>query len=359
MDKKYQRISLQIKSLITCFDENGCRPEAISYIDEIKNALQQKNYSTILLCLKELCRIYKIEIKDKDSDIANLGKITFVLQQILDDELKAKIENEKLEKFWTAFITWFENIEEDENIIKTEYFEWGNYRSNHASINYDYLYKLNYGIPYQSITDNLCFDNIKNFIELVFNEIVSINNGRLQFTIKVNKLFTQFKLPYRLEKGTISLIGYKTSEVIDCILNYEQFERKIKYSEDMIVHKDYMDKHSALSYIADAFCYFFSLFKNNGTKILEDKKVYIKLANLVCPDMNTKAYALIKQEIADVKRIINNDYDIRHNEYYTTAKPDENRELLMDVKLVEYIYNKIYNLLFILRLNYKKQNNDN
>lgn len=353
MNKKYQQMSLQIKSLITCFDENGCMSEAISYIDEIRKALQKQDFSTILLCLKELCIIYNVDINDKQPSLANLGAITFNLQQILDDELKAKLENEKLERFWTAFITWFENIGSAENIVKPEYFEWDDYRGDYVSVNYNYLYKLNYGIPYLNVAENLTFDNVKNFIELTYKEVISIDKGRLLFTIKVNDLFANFKLPYKLEKGKLTIIGYKTSEEIDYILNYEQFERKIKYSEDMIMRRDFMEKHTALNYISDAFCYFFSIFKNNGTEILEDKKVYVKLANMVCSDMNSKVYALIKQEIMDVKRIINDDYDIRHNEYYTTQKSVK-REVLTDIKMIEYLYNKIYNLLFILRLNYKK-----
>lgn len=353
MNKKYQQMSLQIKSLITCFDENGCMSEAISYIDEIRKALQKQDFSTILLCLKELCIIYNVDINDKQPSLANLGAITFNLQQILDDELKAKLENEKLERFWTAFITWFENIGSAENIVKPEYFEWDDYRGDYVSVNYNYLYKLNYGIPYLNVAENLTFDNVKNFIELTYKEVISIDKGRLLFTIKVNDLFANFKLPYKLEKGKLTIIGYKTSEEIDYILNYEQFERKIKYSEDMIMRRDFMEKHTALNYISDAFFYFFSIFKNNGTEILEDKKVYVKLANMVCSDMNSKVYALIKQEIMDVKRIINDDYDIRHNEYYTTQKSVK-REVLTDIKMIEYLYNKIYNLLFILRLNYKK-----
>ncbi len=358
MNKKYQQISLQIKSLITCFEENGCVSEAISYIDEIKNALQQENFTTILICLKELCKIYDIEIKNADTKIANLGKITFNLQQILDDELKEEIDNEKLGRFWTAFITWFENVSSVENVVKPEYFEWNDYSGDYVSVNYNYLYKLNYGIPYLNVAENLTFDNVKNFIELIYKEVVSIDKGRLLFTIKVNDLLANFKLPYKLEKGKLAIIGYKTSEEIDYILNYEQFERKIKFSEDMIMRRDFMEKHTALNYISDAFCYFFSIFKNNGTEILEDKKVYVKLAKMVCPDINSKIYALIKQEIMDVKRIINDDYDIRHNEYYTTQKSVK-REVLSDIKMIEYLYNKIYNLLFILRINFKKQNSNN
>lgn len=358
MIKKYQQISLQIKSLITCFDESGCVSEAISYIDEIRNALQQQDFSTILLCLKQLCSIYEIEINDKQPSIANLGIITYNLQLILDEELKAKIENEKLERFWTAFITWFDNIGSAENIVKSEYFEWDDYRGNYVSVNYNYLYKLNYGIPYLNVADNLSFDNVKNFIELTYKEVLSIDKGRLLFTIKVNDLFTNFKLPYKLGKGKLTLTGYKTSEEIDYILNFEQFERKIKYSEDMIMRRDFMEKHTALNYISDAFCYFFSIFKDNGTEKLDDDKVFIQLATMVCKDQNSKAYKLVKQEIVDVKRIINDDYDIRHNEYYTTQKSVK-REVLTDIKIIEYLYNKIYSLLFILRLNYKKQNNDN
>ena len=59
---------------------------------------------------------------------------------------------------------------------------------------------------------------------------------------------------------------------------------------------------------------------------------------MVHPNKNEKQYVLIKNEIENVKKIINNDYDIRHNEDYRSEDKSK-RETLA--------------LLYVLRLKYK------
>ena len=61
---------------------------------------------------------------------------------------------------------------------------------------------------------------------------------------------------------------------------------------------------------------------------------------------------LFRSEIAEIKKIINDDYDIRHNEYYRRSDKGK-REALSDIAIIEYLYNRIYSLLFVLRLKYK------
>lgn len=46
-------------------------------------------------------------------------------------------------------------------------------------------------------------------------------------------------------------------------------------------------------------------------------------------------------------------FDIRHNEYLNKAK--EKREVLEDLQFIEYLYNRVYALLYLLRLKVKKE----
>lgn len=357
MNKTFDNIDIQLSAMLEVFQNNGCVDEASAYINQIKTLLAQSKYDKILFCLKEMCRIYEIDLSnDKSIDsLANLKQITLSLQDILNEQIKIQNENNDLNRFALSFITWFEDIREEDNIIKSEFYYWeqdghDSYRA--LYINYDKFYKLQYGENYINILENINFINIKKFIEMIYKNVLIITDGRLKFTIRVNEILRNFNLPYKLEKGKFINNKYKTSNKIEYILDYEQFERKIKYSEDMILHNDIMDKHNALNYISDAFCYFYSLFKREGGKELTDEKVNIKIAKMVHTNQNDKQYLLIKEEIEDVKRIINNDYDIRHNEYYRSSDKSK-REILVDCKMIEYLYNKIYALLYILRVCYK------
>ena len=59
-------------------------------------------------------------------------------------------------------------------------------------------------------------------------------------------------------------------------------------------------------------------------------------------------YAVVKNEINELMKISNEYFDIRHNEYLNKAK--EKREAITDPIFIEYIYNRAYSLLYILKL---------
>lgn len=52
-------------------------------------------------------------------------------------------------------------------------------------------------------------------------------------------------------------------------------------------------------------------------------------------------------------KLSNEYFDIRHNEYLNKAK--EKREVLEDLQFIEYLYNRVYALLYLLRLKVKKE----
>lgn len=101
-----------------------------------------------------------------------------------------------------------------------------------------------------------------------------------------------------------------------------------------------------MDFIIDALQYIVSIQDGND----KDKKCSA-LASSVNSDRNTKVYAVIKQEIKELMKLSNEYFDIRHNDYLNDAK--EKREPLNDSQFIEYLYNRAYALLYLLRLKVK------
>ena len=72
----------------------------------------------------------------------------------------------------------------------------------------------------------------------------------------------------------------------------------------------------------------------------------------MCSNQESKVYAVVKSEINEVMKLSNEYFDIRHSEYLNKAK--EKREALADLQFIEYLYNRVYALLYLLRLKVDK-----
>ena len=255
-----------------------------------------------------------------------------------------KVDNVK--KFWLSFVTWFEDELPGTGILKAYYEDYDNWNGGtyYLGIDFEKEYKLHYGIGYSDILklEVPQMEDIKMFIELAFHEWV-IFEKRYDFTVIVNKRLSRFSIPYRLQNGRLIQEGYKTSYYLDKILNYSMFERKIRYSEEMITSREYLDKKSALDYIIDALQFILSV--QDGEKITQKYKLSAKS---VSEDENSKVYAVVKAEIEEIMKISNEYFDIRHNEYLNKAK--QAREPIQDLAFIEYLYNRVYALLYLLRI---------
>jgi len=53
-------------------------------------------------------------------------------------------------------------------------------------------------------------------------------------------------------------------------------------------------------------------------------------------------------------KLSNEYFDVRHNDYLNAAK--EKREALNDSLFIEYLYNRAYAMLYLLRLKHKETN---
>lgn len=289
------------------------------------------------------------ELRDANTTLA------FLKMYLADNgiEYKEKIqeENANIKRFWTSFILWFENELVNLEIIQEKYLRWDNWNGGNwfLDLDYDYEFKLYRGIDYpDSLKNNTGkFEDIKIFLELAYKYWI-INDGKshYNFTVEVNERFNIFRLPYRMQNGIVLKQGYKTTFGIDKIINFRMFERKVRFSEDMINSSDLMEKKSALDFLIDSLQYLVSI--QEGKR----ENQYTSLALSVNSDCNSKTYTVIKQEIRELMKLSNEYFDIRHNDYLNDAK--EKREALNDSQFIEYLYNRAYALLYLLRLKQRK-----
>lgn len=362
---KEDKLNLMISSIVDSYYEH-CPDSLNVYFKNIKDSLDNYDFSSIEFCVEKICDEYNAYNNESYKDLTDLLSELHNYNLIAKENKK---EREGLYKFWVSFTEWYNQQKKELSSMFANDYRYGHYKDNvnktgwkcyEIRCNEESHYKIEYGEEYiEPNINTISLNKVKNYIELIYSKFLKVGkDGKYEFVVQVNKTFSRLGLPYKLDKGKVKKQGYKSSFLQDKILNYEQFERKIAFSEEMILHKDLMDKHAALEYIADAFCYFYSLFKKDGNvkEELEDKKVNAKIATLIHNDNSDKQYVLFKDEIEEVKKIINDNFDIRHNEYY--RKSDKvNREVLSDIYVIEYLYNRIYSLLYIFRLKYKPEKN--
>ena len=318
------------------------------YCKELRNSLAPFDLDKIIFCLNRISSWFQ-EREDTFADNIDYIKTKKIISVV--EKMKQK-ENEKsrnavpLMHFWVALNTWLKEEAQDPATLYSPkyqecYSDFGRWVTI-GSVDNNALYRATYGKSYIEVTEQTISPYaIKEFIEAYYSDVIEPLNGRLKFTIKVNELFVRFKLFYKLQKGKINQVGYKTSYKLEKIENFEQFERKIEYSTEMIMHGDFIDKHCALKYIADAFCYFLSLYKNEK-----------KLGELVNSNTNSNVYKVVKDEINFIKKCINNDFDIRHNEKNASTNNGQlqKREVLDDPAFTEYLYNRINSVLMLFRI---------
>lgn len=306
--------------------------------------------------ISEIINVFKSEIPELEDSVLfrngtserDASTVIGILKKYLIDN-GYKFNDSKttiIDRFWISFMSYFENELPYKDYLKDIYIGYDNWDGGRQYVDIDYnnQFRLHYGLNYdENIFNNI--SNIKLFIELSFAEWIKLDK-RYEYTKDVNTIFRKFKLPYKLSKGKLVSAGYKTTNLDDKIINYSMLERKIQFAEEMIMSNETLDKKAALDYIVDSLQYLLSIQKG---KTKNDK--YKNAAKLICGDGNTKRYNVIMDELNEIGKFSNNYFDIRHNEYFNDAK--EIREALSDSLFIEYLYNRVYSILYILKLKLK------
>ena len=335
--------------------------------DAIANPMDVEDSNDIFNLIIEIANVFQNDIPEIQSSILlrhgtenrDASTVVALLKMYLaDNDIEYKDDNEEnreIKRFWSSFILWFETELVNLDLLKDKYLRWDNWNGGtwFLELDYDYEYRLYRGTEYPNSLKNNTGDisEIKNFIEIAYKYWIK-NDGKTHydFTVEVNERLKIFKLPYRLQNGILLKQGYKSTYGIDKILNYRMFERKIRFSEDMINSSDLMEKKSALDFLIDSLQYLISIQDGNRTK------QYSQLAISVNQNTDSKVYAVVKNELNELMKISNEYFDIRHNDYLNDAK--QQREALNDSQFIEYLYNRAYSLLYLLRLKHCNQNDE-
>ncbi len=313
-------------------------PDALSYA-ELKYYLEQ---------IREIINSYNDDYNWNEELLA-VNKCLLLQNQIEQEKNKRMKAIEPLKKFWNSFKLWTERELPYLKILKDYYIRYDNWDNGTYYLDIDMHMEFTkaYGVSYNGQFDNeyISISDLKMFIELFYNEFVA---NRYEYTINVNKHFAKFMIPYKLVNGKLIKKGYKSTNDNNRILNYQMLERKILWSEEKILGTEKLDKHTALNYITDSLQYVLSLIKTECDK---GKQIEQKCANLIAAE-NSKMYSVVKTEVEEIQKIVNEFFDIRHNEYISSSK--KVREPINDSIFIEYLYNRIYALLFLLKINYSK-----
>lgn len=333
------------------------------YIKRIQNSLQiyESNFESPNND-NVICDVLFETIKVLEDDIPNLNESIFLkpdtlindaniliglLKKYLIDNgyVKATKETDSTDKFCKSLKAYFEFTLPETDLLKEEFLYYDNWNGGTHNINIDYneQFLLNYGIEFK-IEELNSFASFKMFLELAYNHWIKTDK-RYDFTKEINGKLRDFKLPYLLKGGKIVSQGYKTNFIDKKIINFQMLERKINYAEEMILSNEILDKKSALDYIVDSLQYLISI--QNGTTV---KDKYMNTAKMISGDKNNKLYTVINNEIKEIMKIVNEFFDIRHNEYLN--KSNEIREAINDSLFIEYMYNRVYGLLFLIKVKY-------
>lgn len=344
-------LKTEIQRIIDVIEDLQYHKNFDAYLTELKN-YENLSYPEIKYYLEQILKEYD-NVDDEylwKQENKRIKNALSILQNIEIQKIEKNKQNEPLKLFWKSFKIWVDENLPSMNILNEYYVSYDNWNGGtyYLNINLANEFTKYYGLEYDGRyeKDQITENDLKLYLELFYAQFVK---DRYSFTKEINNYFNRFRLPYKLSLGKLTKHGYKTSEQNLQIIDWSMLESKILWSEDKILGKELLDKHTALNYITDSLQYLLSLIdgQDNTKKTLDQK-----CAILVNSDEQSKIYSVIKNEVKEIQKIVNEYFDIRHNEYINKAK--ENRESLKDLRFIEYLYNRINSLLMILKSVYSQ-----
>lgn len=345
-------LKTEIQRIIDVIEDLRYHKNFDAYVSQIKKC-ENLSYPEIKYYLEQILKEYS-NVDDEylwRQESEHIKNTLSILQNIEIKKIETDKKNEPLKLFWKSFKIWVVENLPSMNILNEYYVSYDNWNGGTYYLNinlateFTKFYGLDYNDRYEK--DQITENDLKLYLELFYTQFVQ---DRYSFTKEINNYFNRFKLPYKLSLGKLTKHGYKTSEQNLPIIDWPMLESKIQWAGDKILGKELLDKHTAINYITDSLQYLLSLINNkDDTKKTLDQKCAI----LVNSEEQSKVYSVIKNEVKEIQKIVNEFFDIRHNEYVNKAK--ENREYLKDLRFIEYLYNRINSLLMILKSFYSQE----
>ena len=347
-----KEIEMQLTTILNIFNEHAHAEYVGVYIESLESGTL--SIPEMIFALKKLIEYCEQNAgwgSEQKEIIELIEKIRFEVQR---EDAKLK-EEAPVNRFWTAFREWMFAELTSADLLCTQYIEYDNWNGGtyYLNLDFDSLCRMYFGVPYSNQyedKDHCAFVDIKSLIELFYRELIQAQK-RYRFTVEVNRMLSRFSMPYELKSGKLIKKGYKTSQKNVPIINFQMLESKIQWSEERILGSNWLDKHTALNYITDALQYLLSLINGLSNQELTGKSIKQKSALIATDNENSKMYSVLIREVNEIQQIVNEFFDIRHNEYLSASTKKE-REPLKDSMFIEYLYNRIYGLLFFLKGKY-------
>ena len=100
-----EQLQLMVQSEIDSFEGNY--PDALNvYFSTIQNALPLYDFIKIQFSIERICDYYKV---DSSSHFESLKELRAALLDYNANNNTKKKENEKTQKFWISFLSWYNN----------------------------------------------------------------------------------------------------------------------------------------------------------------------------------------------------------------------------------------------------------
>lgn len=162
--------------------------------------------------------------------------------------------------------------------------------------------------------------------------------GRYEYTIRINQLFDNFHLPFRLEKGKVkylhSPVFDKYISEIDFNIPDEETQNLILLALEKFYSRKFEDQKIGLEKLVDALQRITSWENRNKRKSIDT------ILEKISIDENIKEF--LDKELKKLKEVANDRFMIRHTE--------KGKIPIKDKDLLEYLFYSYFNIIrFILR----------
>jgi|GEM_PF-927463 len=254
-------------------------------------------------------------------------------------------------KFWNAFKAYINELVDNDWLYEEfggEDFDYGNGRSYRyvvkEKVNRKMLQEIGralYPLPERMPAKDTVFDLIEfffKFISVQVEDLFDRGKATYQYTIRINQLFENFKLSYKLEKGIVkdrhSGIMDRTITKDDFVIEDKETQNLIGLAIEKFFNRSSEEQKIALEKLVDAFQRVSSWENSNKPRSVK------ALLGKVCKDQ--EGFENILQNELNGLWKMANEFMIRHTEL--------DKIKITDTDVSEYLFYRYYTVLrFILK----------
>ena len=252
-------------------------------------------------------------------------------------------------EFWNAFKSYIDELANKDWLYEQfgdEYYDFGQWHHcvDKDKVKQKMLQEMGralYPLPERMPAKDTVFDLIEfffKFISVQVEDLFDRGKATYQYTIRINQLFENFKLSYKLEKGIVkdrhSGIMDRTITKDDFVIEDNETQNLISLAIEKFFDRSFQEQKIALEKLVDAFQRVSSWENSNKPRSVK------ALLEKVCKDQEGFEN-ILQTELSELWKIAN-EFMIRHTEL--------DKIKITDTNVSEYFFYRYYTVLrFILK----------